>query len=132
MLRGEQSVMRLVAGVLASVMLLASAGIYSLMSFTVAQRRKEIGIRTALGADPAHILRAIFGRALWQMAAGAALGIVIAVLLEYATDGGLMKGNGGIVLPIITVVMLGVGLLAAAGPARAGLRVHPTEALRQE
>jgi len=135
-LRHEQSVMRLVAAVLAvltaSVMLLASAGIYSMMAFTVAQRRKEIGIRTALGADSADILRAVFGRALRQMAAGAALGVAIAALLEFATKGGLMNGNGEIVLPLVGLVMIAVGLLAAAGPARAGLRVHPTEALRQE
>jgi predicted permease len=135
-LRHEQSVMRLVAAVLAvltaSVMLLASAGIYSMMSFTVAQRRKEIGIRTALGADPVRILRAIFGRALWQMVAGAVLGVAIATLLEFATEGGLMNGNGPIILPVVALAIIAVGLLAVAGPARAGLRVHPTEALRQE
>jgi predicted permease len=135
-LRQEQSVMRLVATVLvvltASVILLASAGIYSMMSFAIAQRRKEIGIRTALGADASRILRSIFGRVVWQLAAGAALGAAIAALLEIATEGGLMKGHGAVVLPIVALMIVIVGLLAAAGPARNGLRVHPTEALRQE
>ena len=135
-LRKEQSVMRLIAGVLAaltlSVMMLSAAGIYSMMSFTVSQRRKEIGIRTALGADPAQILRSIFSRAFVQLALGAVLGVLIAALLELATEGGLMNGNGGVVLPIVASVMVAVGLLAASGPARQGLRVPPTEALRQE
>ena len=128
--------MRMVATVLAgltlSVILLAAAGIYSLMSFTVSQRRKEIGIRTALGADASHILLSIFSRALVQLAIGAVIGASIASTLEVLTDGGLMNGNAEIVVPIVAVVVILVGLLAAAGPARSGLRVHPTDALRQE
>lgn len=135
-LRSEQSMLRVIAAVLgvltASVLLLSSAGIYSLMSFNVSQRRKEIGIRTALGADPRRILGSIFSRATAQLAIGAALGITVAALLEWATDGGLMSGNGLVVLPIVTVLMMTIGLLAVLGPARRGLRVHPTEALRQE
>ena len=135
-LREEQSVMRLIAAVLAaltvSVITLSAAGIYSMMSFTVSQRRKEIGIRTALGADPGQILRSIFARAFKQLTIGAVVGVVIAALLELATDGGLMQGHGEIVLPIVACVMVTVGLLAAAGPARRGLRVAPTEALRQD
>jgi len=135
-LRKEQSVMRLIAAVLGvltlSIVLLSAAGIYSMMSFTVSQRRKEIGIRTALGADPAQILRSIFSRAFVQLTMGAVLGVAVAALLEFATEGGLMQGHGAIVLPIVAVVLVAVGLLAAAGPARRGLRVQPTEALRQE
>ena len=132
----EQSVMRLIAAVLGaltlSIVMLSAAGIYSMMSFTVSQRRKEIGIRTALGADPRQILRGIFSRAFTQLTIGAVLGVVVAALLEVATEGGLMQGNGAVVLPLVAVLMIAVGLLAAAGPARRGLRVQPTEALRQE
>ena len=135
-LRQEQGLLRIVAAALVvltlSVLLLSSAGIYALMSFTVAQRRKEIGIRAALGADPGQIFRSIFSRALWQMAAGAVVGVAVAALLEAATDGGLMSGNGTVVLPIVAALVMTVGLLATIGPARRGLRVHPTEALRAE
>ena len=128
--------MRLIAAVLGaltlSIVMLSAAGIYSMMSFTVSQRRKEIGIRTALGADPRQILRGIFSRAFTQLTIGAVLGVVVAALLEVATEGGLMQGNGAVVLPLVAVLMIAVGLLAAAGPARRGLRVQPTEALRQE
>ena len=76
-LRKEQGVTRLVAAALAvvtlSVVLLSAAGIYSMMSFTVTQRRREIGIRAALGANPHRILASIFSRALGQLAVGATL-----------------------------------------------------------
>lgn len=128
--------MRLVAAALAiltlSVVFLSAAGIYALMSFTVAQRRKEIGIRAALGADPTRILRSIFSRALGQLAIGAAVGGIAAAVLDGLTGGDLMEGNGTVVLPIVAALMTVVGLLAALGPARRGLRIHPTEALREQ
>ena len=134
LLRKDQSMIRLIAGVLAvltlSVVLLSSGGIYSMLSFTVAHRKKEIGIRTALGAEPRQILRSIFARVLWQLALGATLGVGIAALLEFATDGGLMQGHGTVVLPIVAVLMMLVGLAATVGPARGALRVQPTDALR--
>ncbi|HEY0035551.1 MAG TPA: ABC transporter permease, partial [Longimicrobium sp.] len=65
-----------------SVLLLSSAGIYALMSFTVAQRRREIGIRAALGAHPRRILRNIFSRALGQLAMGVGLGLAAATLID--------------------------------------------------
>jgi ABC-type antimicrobial peptide transport system permease subunit len=48
------------------------------------------------------------------------------------TGGDLMEGNGTVVLPIVAVLMTLVGLLAALGPARRGLRIYPTEALREQ
>ena len=135
-LRKEQGVTRLLAAALAvvtsSVVLLSAAGIYSMMSFTVTQRRREIGIRAALGANPQRILASIFSRALGQLAIGATLGVMAALLLEQATHGDLMRGYGVVVLPIVVVFMTVVGLLAALGPARRGLGIDPAEALRTE
>jgi ABC-type antimicrobial peptide transport system permease subunit len=135
-LRREQGVARLVAAVLTfvtlSVVLLSAAGIYSMMSFIVAQRRREIGIRAALGADPRRLLGSIFSRALGQLATGAGLGVAAAALLERATSGDLMQGHAVFVLPIVVVVMTAVGLLASLGPARRGLRIDSNEALRTE
>ena len=134
-LRQEQQLLRLVAVALAlltlSVVLLSAAGIYALMSFTVAQRRREIGIRAALGADPRRIVGSIFSRALGQLAIGAVLGVTAAVLADGVSGGDLMEGNGAIVLPLVSLFMVIVGLLAALGPARRGLRINPTEALRE-
>ena len=115
-----------------SVVILSAAGIYALMAFTVARRRKEIGIRTALGADPSQILRSIFSRALLQLGSGAALGMCGAIGLELLLEGETFRGNGAVILPIVAVVMTLVGLGAALGPARRGLQIHPTEALRAE
>ena len=135
-LRREQWIRRLEAAVLAavtlSVLMLSSAGIYALMSFTVSQRRKEIGIRMALGADRKRIVASIFSRALGQLAVGAALGMASAAVLEKASGGDLMRGNAAVVLPVVALFMMAVGFLAALGPARRGLRIEPTEALREQ
>ncbi|HVJ28168.1 MAG TPA: ABC transporter permease [Vicinamibacterales bacterium] len=132
----EQGVMRVIGVtlivVMSSVIVLSAAGIYALMSFTVARRRKEIGIRTALGADPSRILRSIFSRALLQLSAGAVLGMIGAVGLEQILEGETFQGHGAVILPAVAVLMTLVGLAAAIGPARRGLRIHPTEALRAE
>jgi predicted permease len=132
----EQGVMRLIGvtliAVMGSVVVLSAAGIYALMSFTVARRRKEIGIRTALGADPSRILRSIFSRALLQLASGAALGMIGAVALERLLEGETFQGHGAVILPAVAILMTLVGLVATVGPARRGLRIHPTEALRAE
>ena len=104
---------------------------YALMSFTVKQRRREIGIRSALGAQPHRLLAGIFKRALGQLAAGASFGVLAAVLLGRYLP---IEEMGGLnvpgVLPAAAAFMIVIGFLAAAGPARRGLRVEPTEALR--
>jgi cell division protein FtsX len=118
--------------VTASVLLLSAAGIHAMMAFTVARRRREIGIRTALGADSRRILSGIFARAGAQLAIGVSIGLLFAMLLEWVTDGLIMGGRAPVVLPAVAAVILTVGLLAALGPARRGLAVEPTEVLREE
>ena len=115
-----------------SVLLLSAAGVHALISFTVTRRRREIGIRTALGAHPRQILGSIFAQALRQLGLGVLAGIGAAALLDQATGGELLGGTGAVLLPAVAILMLGVGLLAALGPARRGLRVQPTEALRAD
>lgn len=135
-LRSEQWISRMTAAAFAaiagSVLMIASAGIYALISSTVSQRRKEIGIRMALGADRRQIVAGIFSRALLQLAAGALLGAALGVMSEIASGGVIMRGNAPVVLPAVALVMMAVGFLAALGPARRSLQVEPTEALREQ
>jgi putative ABC transport system permease protein len=112
-----------------SVLLLSAAGIYAMMSFTVARRRREIGIRTALGAGARQVLTGIFARAGTQLGAGVLGGLVVSLALDRAA-GGVISRQLPMLLPIVAVIMIAVGLLAALGPARRGLSVQPTEALR--
>jgi putative ABC transport system permease protein len=132
----EQGINRLIGVtimlVMLSVVILSAAGIYALMSFTVARRRREIGIRAALGANPNRVLAGIFSRALGQLGIGAAVGFAGAVGLEQLAEGEMFLGQGAVLLPIVAVFMTIVGLLAAIGPARRGLSIQPTEALREE
>jgi putative ABC transport system permease protein len=122
----------LVVFISGSVLLLSSAGIHALVSFTVNQRRREIGIRTALGASTRLILGSVLRRAARQLALGVGAGLLTAVLLDRLAGGELMNGIGFLLVPATAAFMLLVGLIAAAGPARRGLRVQPTEALRAE
>ena len=119
------------AVVMVSVLLLSAAGLYALMSFTVNQRRREIGIRSALGAQPRRLLAGIFKRALGQVGAGAVGGVLAALLIGYylpLEEMGSWNVPG--IIPGAAVLMVVIGLLAAFGPARRGLRVDPADALR--
>jgi len=121
-----------IVAVTVSVLLLSAAGLYAMMSFTVTRQRREIGIRSALGADPRRILSGIFARATAQLGAGLLTGVVLAAALDRAVGGGLLAGKGMVLLPIVAALMMAIGLLASLGPARRGLAVQPTEALREE
>jgi putative ABC transport system permease protein len=135
-LRKEQWISRLEAGVLlavtVSVVLLSSAGIYALMSFTVSQRRREIGIRMALGASRTSIIGAIFSRALIQLTAGVAAGAGLGIAFTRASGGSLTQVEAPAVMVCVVLVVMIVGMLAVLGPTRRSLRIEPTEALREQ
>jgi predicted permease len=132
----EQKGMRMIAFIVVavntSVLLLSAAGIHAMMSFTVARRWREIGIRVALGADARRVRVDLFGRASAQVGAGVAGGLTLAGILEWVTPGGNVGGNALILFPAVAALMFTVGLLAAAGPARRGLSIEPSDALRAE
>ena len=66
------------------------------------------------------------------MPSAAALGAAAASVLEKSSENNFMQGNAPVVLPIVAIFMMAVGLVAALGPARRGLRIEPTEALREQ
>jgi predicted permease len=118
--------------VIVSVFLLSAAGVYALTSFTVTRRRREIGIRNALGAHPRQVLHGVFAGVARQIAMGLALGVGAALVLEMGSGGELMGGRGRYLLPVFGAAMAVVALAGAFGPVRRGLRISPTEALRSE
>jgi predicted permease len=123
----------IIGAVTGSMLLLSAAGLYALMAFTIAQRRREIAIRSALGAQPRRLAAAVFRRAFWQIGAGASVGMLAAYLVGQYVP---IEQIGGWpipgILPGAAAFMLLVGVSASLGPARRGLRIDPTEALRSE
>ncbi len=108
------------------VLLLSATGIHSLMSFTVARRTREIGIRAALGAGAGRIVAGVFSRAALQVGLGVVLGSALAAL------GGLGSTRQVLILLGADALMLVVGLTACAVPLRRALRIDPTDALRAD
>jgi predicted permease len=119
------------AGLLTTcVLLLSAAGIYALMSFTVAQRTREIGIRAALGAEPRRIVASVFAKASAQLGLGLLAGSAISAgALSIA---GVSAAAAGALLASVAVTILVVGLLSAYGPARRCLRIQPIDVLKAE
>jgi putative ABC transport system permease protein len=115
-------------------LLLAAIGIYGVMSFAVAQRTHEIGVRIALGAGYRQVLRLVLGEGLWLATAGLLLGasgaygvgiVMKSLLFEVApTD--------PVSLAAVSAVLLLAALLACYLPALRATRVHPMVALRVE
>lgn len=114
-----------------SVLILSSAGLYALMLVTVTQRRREIGIRIALGADRRQVLSGIFWRAALQVGSGIAVGLAIALVANRG-DMKMDNFNGLVVIPAVAALMLVVGVLAALGPARRGLAIQPSVVLKED
>jgi predicted permease len=114
-----------------SVLLLSAAGIYALMSFTITRRRREIGIRVALGAGPRRVLGNILVRAAGQIAAGIGVGLALVTLIQATSDNG-MTARAVLIFVTVAALMAAIGVAAALGPARRALRIQPTEALRSE
>jgi predicted permease len=129
--QGLRSVAWAIAAITCSVLLLSAAGVHAMMSFTVARRRREIGIRAALGASPRRALGSIFARASAQLGVGVLAGLVLAAALD-RLGGDALGGRVRLLLPAVAALVVGVGLLAAIGPARRGLAVPLTDALREE
>jgi len=113
---------------------LSASGIYALMSFTVGERTREIGIRTALGAPRNSVAFTVAKRALVQLSLGILLGMGLAgwILSEFEREGRIPTSS-----PILLAFVLGVsvmfliGGLACTAPTLRALRIMPTEALRE-
>jgi putative ABC transport system permease protein len=130
--------LRISLGLTAVALLLSLAGIYAVLSFTVARRTREIGVRVALGASRHGVLTAIFRRPLTQVGLGIAAGATLiwagARVLSGTTQFrdtpiALSVGQVGLLLAY-AAFMLGVCLLACVVPTRRALGVEPIVAMR--
>ncbi|MBZ5593866.1 MAG: ABC transporter permease [Acidobacteriia bacterium] len=122
-------------GIFAGIgLLLAAIGLYGVISFLVAQRTQEIGVRMALGATPGAITRLVLVHAARWTAAGAVLGAVGALFAARLLQAMLYQVSEEDPATMVAVVALlsGVALLAAWIPSRRAAHVDPVQALRQE
>ena len=122
------------SGVGGVTLALALVGVYSMMSLIVTRRTREIGIRVALGATPAMVIRSVANRAALQVLAGGIIGAGLALLsLRGRSLFVLRLGDGGIwTLPLVITLMVAAGLAATWVPLRRALRIRPQEALKAE
>lgn len=124
----------LLAGFAATALLLALTGIYGVMSLNVANRRKEFGIRLALGAQRANVLSLMLGQGLKLAIAGVAIGLLAALAFTRLLKGLLFGINASdpLTFGLLALVLLGSALLACWIPARRATKVDPLTALRYE
>ncbi len=118
-------------------LLLASVGIYGVISYSVSQRVHEIGIRMALGADRRDVFRMVVGQGLALALAGLAIGVVAALILTRMVSSFslLLYGIGAtdpLTFTTVSVILVLVAVLACYIPARRAMQVDPMAALRCE
>ena len=118
----------------AAALVLATMGIYGVVSYLVAQRTREIGIRMALGADGRDVLRRVIGRGALLAAAGALLGLAAALALTRLLSGMLygISATDPVAFAAVVFLVAAAALLASYVPARQAARLAPAMTLRAE
>jgi ABC-type antimicrobial peptide transport system permease subunit len=115
-------------------LLLTAIGLYSVASYSVTQRRREIGVHLALGATPANVVRRILRESIRSVAAGAAVGLPISLALSHWAASSVLRIETYDPLAYLAVpsLLAMITLLATALPARRAARTDPMVALREE
>jgi ABC-type antimicrobial peptide transport system permease subunit len=130
---GQERLTLLLLGAFAAVaVVLALVGLYGIISYSVAQRRREIGIRRALGAQQRDILRLIVGHGAILTLAGVAIGICAALALTRVIEGLLfgVSTNDPSTFAAVAGIFVLIALAASYIPARRAVRLDPMSALR--
>jgi len=115
-------------------LVIAAMGLYGVLSFAVTQRIREFGIRTALGATPGRLIRGVVAGGVGVAIAGVGLGLVIVAAISGRLTPLLYRTTAGdpLVLASAALIVLLIGAIASAVPARRAARVDPIGALRAE
>jgi predicted permease len=115
-------------------LLLATMGLYSMMTYAVSQRTREIGIRMALGAQSSNVLRMMIWRGISLALAGAVIGLAAALALTRVAKNLLfnVSATDPATFALIALLLVAVALIASYIPARRATKVDPLEALRHE
>jgi ABC-type antimicrobial peptide transport system permease subunit len=118
----------------AMALFLAALGLYGVMAYSVRQRTQEIGVRMALGAQAADVLRLVTGEGMRLIVVGLAIGSAGAFFLTKLLQSDLegISPHDPLSFSIVLVVLFLAGLLACYLPARSALHLDPVEALRYE
>jgi ABC-type antimicrobial peptide transport system permease subunit len=118
----------------ALALILGAVGLYGVLSYVVAERTREIGVRMALGATAAAVRRLVVSQGTRVVMVGVVLGVGVAFLSTRLLGRLLydVKAVDPIVFAIMSLMMLGVGMLASYMPARRASRVDPIESLRSD
>jgi ABC-type antimicrobial peptide transport system permease subunit len=115
-------------------LLLTTSGVFGMLSYVVAQRRREFGIRMALGADKAHVTRMVLRQSLRLAAAGSALGALIALavsrLLVHSIPQFRLYDAGGYAAGVL--IVLAAALAASWIPAKRAVNLDPARTLHYE
>jgi ABC-type antimicrobial peptide transport system permease subunit len=126
--------MEVVALFALTALLLAGLGIYGVISYLVSERTHEIGIRIALGAESGSILQMVLRQGLGLATAGAAVGLICALIVSHLMAGLLygVRPTDPLTFAGGALLLIGVAVLACYIPARRAVRVDPLMALRHE
>jgi putative ABC transport system permease protein len=132
---GQRKLSMILLGVFSAIaVLLASIGIYGVMSYSVTQRTRELGIRMALGAARSRVLALVVGQGMVLVGTGVAIGLIAALALTRFLSAQLygVGATDPATFSTVSVLLVGISLLATLIPAMRATRVDPVVALRDQ
>ena len=130
----QRSTLVLLGGFAALALALAVIGLYGVISYTVSQRTRELGVRMALGATPADVLRFVTREGLVLTLGGLGIGALAAIGATRSLRGLLFVVQPGdpMTILVVSIVIAAAGFVSTVVPARRATRIDPVDALRAE